>query len=66
MILTSKYWPDSENRPWKVDLQSSDHQLLLVSQFTLYAKHYKKGKLDFHTAMGTESARAMYSNIVDI
>lgn len=64
MILTTKFWPDLEDRPWKIDLQSSEYQLLLISQFTLYGKHYKKGRLDFHNAMSSESARIMYSNIV--
>lgn len=64
MILTTKFWPDEENRPWKVDLQSSEYQLLLVSQFTLYGKLYKKGRLDFHHAMSSEPAKNMYSDIV--
>lgn len=64
MISTTKFWPDLEDRPWKVDLQSSEYQLLLVSQFTLYGKQYKKGRLDFHHAMSSEPAKEMYSNIV--
>jgi D-aminoacyl-tRNA deacylase len=64
MLLTTKFWPDSEGRAWKLDLQSSEFQLLLVSQFTLYAKPYKKGRLDFHLAMSSEPARVMYSEIV--
>lgn len=62
--MTTKFWPDSEGRAWKLDLQSSDYQLLLVSQFTLYGKLYKKGRLDFHHAMSSDPARIMYSEVV--
>ncbi len=62
--MTTKFWPDAEGRPWKIDLQGSDFQLLLISQFTLYGKQYKKGRLDFHNAMSTEPARTMYTDIV--
>lgn len=40
-ILTTKFWPDDNDRQWKKDLSMSDYQILLVSQFTLYAKVYK-------------------------
>jgi D-Tyr-tRNAtyr deacylase len=41
-IMTTKFWPDDNNdKPWKKDLSMTDYQILLVSQFTLYAKVYK-------------------------
>ena len=40
-IMTMKLWPDDNDKPWKRDLAKSDYQILLVSQFTLYAKVYK-------------------------
>ena len=43
-ILTTKFWPDDNDKPWKKDLSMSDYQVLLVSQFTLYAKVYKVRK----------------------
>ena len=63
-LLTTKFWPDENDRPWKVALQNTDYKILVVSQFTLYAKLYKKGKLDFHHAMAPDSARELYNDIV--
>jgi D-aminoacyl-tRNA deacylase len=62
--LGTKFWPDENDKPWKVDIKSGNFQLLLVSQFTLYAKCYKKGKLDFHHAMSPDPARALYNDMV--
>jgi D-aminoacyl-tRNA deacylase len=63
-ILTTKVWPDGE-RQWKIDLLGSQYKLLIVSQFTLYGKIYKKGRLDFHHAMAPDSARIMYTEILN-
>lgn len=63
--MGTKFWADENDKPWKVNLQSTtDHQVLLVSQFTLYGKSYKKGRLDFHHAMSPDPARALYNDMV--
>ena len=65
MILNTKLWEDPENKPWKKNIKDLDLQVLLVSQFTLYGKMYKKGKLDFHHAMAPTEARELYNSIID-
>jgi D-aminoacyl-tRNA deacylase len=64
-MLETKFWADEAGRPWKVSAEMKGCPLLLVSQFTLYAKLYKKGKLDFHHAMPPAPAEQMYLRIVE-
>ena len=63
-LASTKYWPDTSGAPWKVSLNSSDYEVILVSQFTLYAKVYKKGRLDFHHAMAPTEARVVFHRLV--
>ena len=63
-ILNAKLWEDAEGRPWKLNAKDINAGVLLVSQFTLYGKWVKKGKLDFHHAMPPDVARGMYDTIV--
>jgi D-tyrosyl-tRNA(Tyr) deacylase len=37
-ILNGKYWPSEEGAQWKKSLQDYGYQVLVVSQFTLYAQ----------------------------
>ena len=64
VIMTTKFWPSEDGKPWKHSLESSGFSVLLVSQFTLYAKVYKKGKLDFHHALGPDPAKSIYDLLV--
>ena len=65
-ITETKFWPDENGKPWKASVASSPSMpVLLVSQFTLYAKLYKKGKLDFHNAMSPTPAKDMYDKLVE-
>ena len=65
-IIATKFWPDeSTGSQWKTSLNSSTFELLLVSQFTLYGKIYKKGRLDFHHAMPPGEARELYQKLVN-
>lgn len=63
-ILEAKLWDDSDGRPWKESMKMQGYSVLLVSQFTLYGKTPKKGKLDFHHAMASTEAQPMYNAIV--
>ena len=64
-LLNIKFWPNDAGAPWKVDANSGGHSILLVSQFTLYGKVYKKGRLDFHNAMPPAEAKGLYERLVD-
>jgi len=63
-IVDAKLWDDSDGRPWKESMKMQSYGVLLVSQFTLYGKTPKKGKLDFHHAMPPTSAQPVYDTIV--
>ncbi len=63
-ILTTKFWPGEDGKPWKNSVESLNLSVLLVSQFTLYAKMYKKGKLDFHKALAPAQAKTIYDRLV--
>ena len=63
-ILETKFWADECGRPWKLSAFMKGCPLLLVSQFTLYAKLYKKGKLDFHHALPPVQAEMVYLRLV--
>jgi D-tyrosyl-tRNA(Tyr) deacylase len=65
-LLNVKFWPNEETgAPWKVDVCAGGHKVLLVSQFTLYGKVYKKGRLDFHNAAPPADARMLYAKLVE-
>mgnify|MGYP003388325309 CR=1 FL=1 len=63
VILNSKLWPDEAGKPWKLSVKDLNLGVLLVSQFTLYAKLQKKSKLDFHKAMGPIPAKELYDSL---
>lgn len=63
-LSTVKFWPNESGQQWKVDVNVGGHSILLVSQFTLYGKVYKKGKLDFHNALPPAEAREVYDKLV--
>ncbi|KAJ3238893.1 D-tyrosyl-tRNA(Tyr) deacylase [Chytriomyces hyalinus] len=55
-ITTLRLWPDSEGKPWKLNVNDAGLEVLSVSQFTLFAITSKRAKPDFHLAMkGTDS-----------
>jgi D-aminoacyl-tRNA deacylase len=49
---------------WAASVTETGYGLLLVSQFTLYAK-LKKPKPDYHGAMGGDEAEALFNKLVD-
>lgn len=63
-LLSTKFWPNDAGQQWKIDLMTSGYSILLVSQFTLYGKVYKKGKLDFHHALAPTESRSLYESLL--
>lgn len=52
-----------EARPWACTVQDKGFEILVVSQFTLYA-HFKGAKPDFHFSMDNERARHYYEEFL--
>ncbi|KXZ53390.1 hypothetical protein GPECTOR_7g1286 [Gonium pectorale] len=64
-ILTVRAWPHPEtNRAWDTNVKDAGREILLVSQFTLYAR-LKKPKPDYSKAMGPQQARELYDQLVE-
>lgn len=65
-VLKIRLWPDKKdaNKQWSSSVVDNDFELLVVSQFTLFAT-FKKPKPDFHQAMGGDEARAIYEGFVE-
>ncbi|PJF18109.1 D-tyrosyl-tRNA(Tyr) deacylase [Paramicrosporidium saccamoebae] len=63
-ILKLRLWPT--DRQWQANLSEIDGSVLAVSQFTLYAITDKGAKPNFYDAMGTEEARTMFNQIVQM
>lgn len=45
-----RLWDDQDKRTWRKSVSDMKYEILLVSQFTLFAK-LKGNKPDFHEAM---------------
>ena len=56
--------PPKKIRPWFSNVMQNNYGVLVVSQFTLYAK-MKGHKPDFHNAMKNDEALQMYNHFVD-
>ncbi|KAG8863076.1 heme binding [Tulasnella sp. 330] len=63
-ILAVRVFDDENGTMWKHGVKDIGGEVLCVSQFTLMAKTTKGSKPDFHGAMGSESSRSMYSNLL--
>jgi len=64
-VLNLKAFADPQTGvPWKASVVDVSAEVLCVSQFTLYAR-ILKNKPDFHTAMGAESSKALYSSFLE-
>jgi D-tyrosyl-tRNA(Tyr) deacylase len=64
-ILQLQLWPDAQQRPWKESVISLGLEVLLVSQFTLYAEINKGRKPDLHRALRPDAARSLYADFVE-
>jgi len=65
-IVGLRLWEDpATGKPWSQGVVARGYEILLVSQFTLYANCSKGTKPDFSKAMKTEDAAALYSYVLD-
>lgn len=64
-LLKIRLWPDRANpdKAWASSVKDNDFELLIVSQFTLFAS-FKKPKPDYHQAMGGDKAEELYETFV--
>ncbi|KAL1933809.1 hypothetical protein VTP01DRAFT_7899 [Rhizomucor pusillus] len=56
---------DQDGAMWKKGVKDLGLEVLCVSQFTLQGKTQKGNKPDFHMAMKTEDAKAMYTKFLE-
>ena len=65
-VLKIRLWPDLKDpsKHWGSSVVENGYELLIVSQFTLFAT-FKKPKPDFRRAMGGDQARTLYEAFVD-
>ena len=66
-LLSAKLWPNENDKPWRQSVKQLNHDVLLVSQFTLYGSiANKKSCPDFKYSMKSDPALSMYSKFKDI
>jgi D-tyrosyl-tRNA(Tyr) deacylase len=63
-ILNIRLFENDENKPWSKSVVEKNFEILLVSQFTLFAK-LKGTKPDFHEAMPAAQSKDFYTRFVD-
>lgn len=56
-ILDIKLFANAEGKMWRGSVTDTQQEVLVVSQFTLCCKLYKKNQPDFHKAMGPTEVR---------
>lgn len=64
-ILNLKLW-DSPEKRWDASIPDMGYQVILVSQFTLYASVKKSGKIEWRGAAGPDVARQMWDDFVAV
>ncbi|CRG99958.1 D-tyrosyl-tRNA(Tyr) deacylase, putative [Plasmodium relictum] len=62
--LNLRLWPDNE-KSWDKSVKDLDYEILLVSQFTLFANTKKGNKPDFHLAKDPNDALIFFNKIVE-
>jgi len=63
-FLKLKLWPSDEGRPWSESVVSNNYEIILISQFTLFAS-LKKPKPSYLRAMNPTDAASFYQQVVD-
>ena len=63
-LLNLRLWESAEGKPWSASLLSGQLDVLLVSQFTLFAD-LKANKPSFHRVMPPSEAGEFYARFVD-
>ena len=62
-LLGLKLWGKSDKQ-WQLNIQDIQGNLLLISQFTLFARTSKGTKPDFHRAMSNTHAKTLFDSFV--
>lgn len=64
-VMKLRLWPDLKDpcKQWSSNVVDNGYEILVVSQFTLFAT-FKKPKPDFHQALGGDRAREIYEVFV--
>ncbi|CXI46022.1 D-tyrosyl-tRNA(Tyr) deacylase, putative [Plasmodium berghei] len=62
--LGLRLW-SNDNKTWDKSVKDMDYELLLVSQFTLFANTKKGNRPDFHLAKDPNNALIMFNKIVN-
>eukprot|EP00038_Savillea_parva_P012267 m.203435 g.203435 ORF g.203435 m.203435 type:complete len:200 (-) comp22126_c0_seq1:405-1004(-) len=67
-LLSLRVWPNDKGKEWAANVTTVDGgqgaELLVVSQFTLYAKVNKGNKPDFHNAMPAAQSKVVYEDVL--
>ncbi|KAI9492873.1 D-tyrosyl-tRNA deacylase [Zychaea mexicana] len=63
-ILNLRVFDDEQGTMWKKGVKELGLEVLCVSQFTLQGQTIKGNKPDFHRAMKTDQAKAMYEKFL--
>mmetsp|Transcript_29208 Transcript_29208/g.87592 ORF Transcript_29208/g.87592 Transcript_29208/m.87592 type:complete len:178 (-) Transcript_29208:65-598(-) len=71
-LLNLRLWPNAAGKEWGCNVTNvptgdgdgDGAELLVVSQFTLYAKVSKGAKPDFHNAMPGDKSKAVYEDVL--
>lgn len=64
-VLNLRIFNDSEGKSWKNNVRDNGFEILVVSQFTLYAK-LNGNKPDFHNALISDKAKILYEDFINI
>jgi D-tyrosyl-tRNA(Tyr) deacylase len=62
-LLSLKLWPQGTNE-WRSSVQNIEGEILMVSQFTLFAS-LKKTRPSFHRAMNPTDSKQFYADTVE-
>lgn len=65
-LLACKLWENDNGAPWRQHVKQKRHEILCVSQFTLYGTLSKKNQPDYKLAMKADQAQDMYSNFLEL
>ncbi|KAH8922800.1 D-tyrosyl-tRNA deacylase [Atractiella rhizophila] len=63
-ILALRLWDSAEGQRWKKSVTDIQGDVMLVSQFTLFAKTHRGSKPDFHGALGPDKAKPLFDLLV--
>lgn len=65
-LLACKLWENDSGAGWRHGVKQRGHEVLCVSQFTLYGTLSKKHQPDYKLAMKSTPAQEMYQEFLDM